>query len=395
MTKILIAFAFALALAACGNKPVSPDTPYVIEGELTGVKDSVQIRLYLSDTGGSTLLETDTIINGRFRFQQVMQDIEQKKLFLSAIGEDFPPMLLNIYVAPGAIIKVTGHDTHIATWDVKSAVPEQIERNKLYEVVKEEYDQEQAALIEIGKKRSELRSIDRDVQPDLYNKVRDEYNALLEVVNNIPSIIERKKIERMKTMKPSALWLKELYYIALSAGSKEDYPYREEAIAMYQSIPEDMKQSTEGKEIYANLFPPQPTKEGELSPDADFYDLDGNLHHLSELRGKYVLIDFWSGGCGPCLLAFKEMKEMQEQYGDQLAIVSLSIDSDARWRKTSKEHAITWNNWNEGKGMGGLSVNYRVSAIPHYVLLSPEGIIEKQLIGYEEGMFKNLFSELF
>jgi len=45
--------------------------------------------------------------------------------------------------------------------------------------------------------------------------------------------------------------------------------------------------------------------------------------------------------------------------------------------------------------MGGLSVNYRVSGIPHYVLLNPDGIVERQMICYKEGVFKTLFAELF
>ena len=60
--KELIIILVAVLLTACGKKTVSPDTPYVIEGELTGVRDSVVIRLSVSDTGGSTRIATDTII---------------------------------------------------------------------------------------------------------------------------------------------------------------------------------------------------------------------------------------------------------------------------------------------------------------------------------------------
>ena len=65
----------------------------------------------------------------------------------------------------------------------------------------------------------------------------------------------------------------------------------------------------------------------------------------------------------------------------------MSTDTDSRWRKASEEHDITWSNWNEGKGTGGLYANYRIMGIPYYVLINPEGKIEHRIIGYEENMF--------
>ena len=394
-TKIWMIATLAMMMVACTEKTVSFDTPYIIEGELTGVRDGVEIRLYMSDTGGSTKLDTDTIMGGKFRFEQVMQEPEQNKLYLLVLDEDFPRMLCHIYTTPGASIKVIGKDTHIATWDVQSDVPEQLVHNEILGAAKAEYEEAQTLTLSLDEKKSELRSIDREAQHELYNTKRDEYNALVDRYNSLPTIMQQKKIEQMKKMKPSAVWLSQLNEIALSAGSDDEYPYRDDAIILYEMMSEDMKQTEEGKEIYANLYPPKQIKEGDVCPDADFFDLEGNLHHLSEFKGKYMLLDFWSLGCGYCILAFPEMKQMHEQYADKLAIVSLSIDKDARWRRASEEHQLTWSNWNEGKGMGGISVNFRVFTIPHYVLVNPEGIVEKMLVGYEDGMFKKLFSELF
>lgn len=395
IAKLLLVALTACMITACSEKPVSPDTPYVIEGEVMGVKDGVVITLFLKDTGGSTLLGSDTIVNGKFRFEQVMQEPEQNQTFLVVMDEDFPPMMCNIYLAPGASIKVKGNGPLIATWDVESQVPEQQESNALLSVVKNEYDAMQRISLDLPKKRAELRSINRDGFPERYNTIRNEYNRMIQQDDSLELVIDRKQIEKMKTMKPTAFWMNRLYYMALSAGSDDEYPFRDDAVSLYELLPDELKQTEQGKEIRGNLYPPEMVKDGDVCPDADFLDLEGKQHHLSEYRGKYLLIDFWSMGCGACILAFPEMKEVYEQYGDKLAIVSLSVDNDSRWRNASKRHNITWDNWNEGKRMGGISVNFRVSVIPHYVLVNPEGKIEKQLIGYEEGMFKTLFSELF
>ncbi len=34
-----------------------------------------------------------------------------------------------------------------------------------------------------------------------------------------------------------------------------------------------------------------------------FCDLDGKVHHLADFKGKIYVLDFWSSGCGPCIMA--------------------------------------------------------------------------------------------
>ena len=119
--------------------------------------------------------------------------------------------------------------------------------------------------------------------------------------------------------------------------------------------------------------------------DGDLYDLEGNLHHLSELKGKYLLLDFWSSGCGPCIMAIPEMGELQQKYVDKLTIVSLSSDTEKTWKAASARHKMIWKNWSDKKQTGGLYAQYGVRGIPHYVLISPEGKMVDTWSGYGKG----------
>ena len=73
------------------------------------------------------------------------------------------------------------------------------------------------------------------------------------------------------------------------------------------------------------------------------YDLEGKVHRLAEFRGKYILLDFWSRGCGPCIMSQPELKEISEMYKDSLEVISLSIENRKGWEEASKSHAMTWN----------------------------------------------------
>ena len=104
---------------------------------------------------------------------------------------------------------------------------------------------------------------------------------------------------------------------------------------------------------------------GDEMADGDLYDSEGNLHHLSEFKGQYILLDFWSMGCGPCVQSIPEMEEVTAIYKDKLAVVSISGDSKENWKKFISEKSMTGNQWNELKnGRTGLAARYKVVGIP-------------------------------
>ena len=70
------------------------------------------------------------------------------------------------------------------------------------------------------------------------------------------------------------------------------------------------------------------SRSGDDMADADLYDVNGKIHHLSDFKGKYILIDFWSQGCAPCLQSLPELKEITEHYKERLTVVSLSEDTE-------------------------------------------------------------------
>lgn len=116
---------------------------------------------------------------------------------------------------------------------------------------------------------------------------------------------------------------------------------RERAEIQYDRLPEKIKRSRTGKEMYVALHPPAKVRTGDRMADAELVDSNGETHRLSEYLGKYVLLDFRSFGCGPCLLSLPELKAASESYRDRLTVISITSDPKDQWQTASKEHGIT------------------------------------------------------
>ena len=63
------------------------------------------------------------------------------------------------------------------------------------------------------------------------------------------------------------------------------------------------------------------------APEFELRDLNGNQVHLSEFRGKAVVLNFWATWCAPCKRELPWFVEFQKEYGPRgLQIIGVSMD---------------------------------------------------------------------
>ena len=365
--KLLFVALTACLIAACSEKPVSPDTPYIIEGEVPNMEDSIVVTL-LEDHGSIyEIVARDTVMNGKFRFEEPVKEGWTHLGLSIHEGKYGGGYILSIHVEPGAQIKITGHNHYVNLWDVDSPNPRQKLNNELRNAAREEIK----AFV------------------DLENEMTNETHVLhsMAEANRIGAAYQAiigKQLQHMMGMKVSEAWMEEVLFFADFNSRQENFPHHKLFESLYEKLSDSQKQSLLGKDMYAKINPPEQARVGEAFPDADLYDLQGNLHHISEFKGKYILLDFWSRGCGPCLQSFPKMKELYEEMGDKLEIISISVDPEKHWRIASEKHELTWNNWNELNGKSGLYTKYRIRGIPFYVLISPEGKIMETIMSFSK-----------
>lgn len=372
-----------LACLLLGALGAQAQEKFVVGGQLKNIPDGTVFSLMKREGSVGSMAATDTLQNGVFRFELTTTGNELERYDLMVRDRtNFPPMSLNLWINPGSHLLIRGENPYIYSWKVESDVKEQQFQQQLMEASRKEWEEFQR----LSMQQFEL--MRSAAQGENKEQAHAKVDSLQRLADKLSDQITRHNIALMKQSPVNAVWMDELYRMGMSVKFRKDYPYKKEVQQLYNRLDARQKETSEVKSVYLALNPPTIVKVGEEAADADMYDLEGKVHRLAEFRGKYILLDFWSRGCGPCIMSQPELKEVSEMYRDSLEVVSLSIENRKGWEEASKSHVMTWNNWNDLEESNGLYARYGVRGIPHFVLISPEGKVVDSWSGYGKGLLK-------
>ncbi len=124
---------------------------------------------------------------------------------------------------------------------------------------------------------------------------------------------------------------------------------------------------------------------GVKAPEFSSVMPNGDSIRLSELKGYWVLIDFWGSWCGPCREANKTLVSLYKQYHQAkftnakgFTILSIGIETKKeRWLNAIRQDGLIWphhgstlNRFNEPAAL-----LYGIREIPATILVNPNGNI--------------------
>lgn len=89
---------------------------------------------------------------------------------------------------------------------------------------------------------------------------------------------------------------------------------------------------------------------GEPVPNFEATIMNGETMQLSDLRGKFVLVDFWGSWCGPCRMQNPHLVQLYDKYNqakfknaDGFEIVSIGVERDERrWKNAIAKDNLKW-----------------------------------------------------
>lgn len=124
------------------------------------------------------------------------------------------------------------------------------------------------------------------------------------------------------------------------------------------------------------------------APEIAQPDTAGVMRKLSDLKGKYVLIDFWASWCGPCRRENPNVVAAYKKYHDKgFEVMSVSLDRDKQsWINAINQDGLLWSTHvSDLKNWGNAAAaTYGVQSIPRTVLVDKEGNIMAHNLRGEE-----------
>lgn len=121
--------------------------------------------------------------------------------------------------------------------------------------------------------------------------------------------------------------------------------------------------------------------ENRPAPDFTAQTVHGETVRLSDMKGRVVMLDFWTSWCPPCRREAPALAEVYREYqGNNVEFVGVAIWDDPEDVKEYVESfGLTYPNLVDARGRIGMS--YGVIGIPEKFFVGPDGNLVRKFVG--------------
>ena len=345
---------------------------FIIRGHITGIADSTQVMLINISSGEE--LDSAFIIKSRFTFSGKLDDAPEELRIISGRKE---LQKGNLFYTDLLI----GNETVQVNGDISDMPLNVTTTGSPIQKKAESYHKQLYAWnVKLSTLRANLKSF-----PDSVSTIeKKQATAKVKVAED--------SLENWKTN-----FIKDNFnsYIALVM-----YNYRRDFQVdtlkkLYNSLSGDLKQSKFGKSINTQINYPKP-RTGDNYYNFEAITAKGDSFKLSEIKDKYILLQFAGTGCYWSHMSMPEIRRLCQEYKDSVSFVSFFMDNKARWLNTLRTDSIVWLSlWSKGTKYADACSKYSVTGTPTFVLISPGKKVVSTWFGYEKGIVEKEIKKAF
>lgn len=125
--------------------------------------------------------------------------------------------------------------------------------------------------------------------------------------------------------------------------------------------------------------------DGELAPEFTATLMNGSSFNLSDVKGKYVLLDFWGSWCAPCRRENPSVVSLKKSFGDKefvdangFEIISIAIETNEKsWKRAIAKDGLNWDHHivQLDRFKSPIAKQYGIREIPTKYFIGPDGNI--------------------
>jgi cytochrome c biogenesis protein CcmG/thiol:disulfide interchange protein DsbE len=118
-------------------------------------------------------------------------------------------------------------------------------------------------------------------------------------------------------------------------------------------------------------------------------ELGGKTAHLSDLRGKVVILNFWASWCPPCVEEAPSLNRLQKHIASRNALI-LGVAADENptaYQKFLTDQGVVFPTYRDPAtkdNRSPIAMSYGTAVIPETYVIDRHGKIARKFIGFQQ-----------